>query len=134
MRLNPVVKWAPTVALITIACPGWAKAQATSSPSDSSTSAADQQTSVGSDIIVTAQRRKERLVNVPLAVRAITADEIANRGVVDLSEMQSAVPSLRIVDTGVGTQRIRGPVAAPAKWAVLKTQFRSVAKSPQRRP
>lgn len=59
------------------------------------------------DIVVTAQRRDERLVDVPLAVRAVTGEEIARRNVTSLSDMQSAVPSLRIVELGVGTQRIQ---------------------------
>lgn len=59
------------------------------------------------DIIVTAQRRAERLRDVPVAISAITADDIASRGVTDLDQMQAAVPGLRLVDIGPGSRRIQ---------------------------
>jgi iron complex outermembrane receptor protein len=59
------------------------------------------------DIIVTAQRREERLQDVPIALSAITARDIANRNVTSLNDLQSAVPGLRLVDIGPGSQRIQ---------------------------
>ncbi len=46
------------------------------------------------DIIVTAQKRTERLQDVPLAVTAVTGDALANRQVNDTSTLTQAVPSL----------------------------------------
>ncbi|MCA3254071.1 MAG: TonB-dependent receptor [Alphaproteobacteria bacterium] len=59
------------------------------------------------EIVVTAQRREQRLVDVPISVSAFTGKDIENRGVATLSELQAAIPSLRIVDIGPGSQRIQ---------------------------
>lgn len=59
------------------------------------------------EIIVTAQKREERLRDVPISVSAITASDVENRNVTTLDQLQSAVPSLRLVDIGPGQQRIQ---------------------------
>ena len=99
MTLNPIATL-PLAALVTAAIPAAAQVAPQTAPV-----LADPQEASNSDIIVTAQRREERLIDVPLAVRAVTAAEIAQRNVTNLSDMQSAIPSLRVVDLGVGTQR-----------------------------
>ena len=58
------------------------------------------------EIIVTAQRRSQAVSTVPVAVSAITAQDIQQRNVTSLDELQSAIPSLRVVDIGPGSQRI----------------------------
>lgn len=59
------------------------------------------------DIIVTAQKRDERLLDVPLAITAVTGEEIERRGVTSLRELQYAVPGLSLVEQGPGQQRIQ---------------------------
>jgi len=46
------------------------------------------------DIVVTAQRRSERLQDVPLAVTAVTAEGLAQRQISDTNSLVLAVPSL----------------------------------------
>lgn len=46
------------------------------------------------DIVVTAQKRSERLQDIPLAVTAVTGDALANRQVNDTSTLTRAIPSL----------------------------------------
>lgn len=53
------------------------------------------------DIIVTAQKRAERLQDVPIAVTAVTATELANSGVDQLTQLNTLVPGLNIA-TAVG--------------------------------
>lgn len=48
------------------------------------------------DIIVTAQRRSERLQDVPIAISALGADALANRGINSAEDLQGAVPGLSI--------------------------------------
>ncbi|GAA0303494.1 TonB-dependent receptor [Sphingomonas oligophenolica] len=63
------------------------------------------------DIIVTAQKRSERLQDVPLAVTAITGDSLANRQVNDTSTLTQAIPSLTFQQGPNATNttlRIRG--------------------------
>ncbi|HLU92119.1 MAG TPA: TonB-dependent receptor plug domain-containing protein, partial [Pedomonas sp.] len=50
--------------------------------------------SVG-EIIVTARKRGESLVDVPVAITAMTGDALASRGVQGLNELNSFVPGLR---------------------------------------
>jgi iron complex outermembrane recepter protein len=59
------------------------------------------------EIIVTASRRSQALSTVPIAVSAITREDIERRNVTTLDELQASVPGLRLVDIGPGTQRIQ---------------------------
>jgi iron complex outermembrane recepter protein len=47
-------------------------------------------------IEVTAQRRKERLVDVPVAVTAITQDQVEARGISRLDDLNSLAPGLQV--------------------------------------
>lgn len=63
------------------------------------------------DIVVTAQKRSERLQDVPLAVTAITGDALANRQINDTANLVQAVPSLSFQQGNNPTNtsfRIRG--------------------------
>lgn len=59
--------------------------------------AAEAITDAASDeIIVTAQRREQSVLKVPIAITAIGGDALAKRGVVETSQLASAVPNLQI--------------------------------------
>jgi iron complex outermembrane receptor protein len=69
------------------------------------------------DIVVTAQKRSERLQDVPIAVAAVTAAQAAERGVLNTMDLRIAVPGLEFNKTvnegniflrGVGTN-LYGP-------------------------
>ncbi len=71
------------------------------------------------EVTVTAQKRTERLEDVPIADSAITATDALNRGITDMSSLQMAVPGLVINHTanegnifirGVGTN-LFGPAS-----------------------
>ena len=49
------------------------------------------------EIVVIARRREERLVDVPIAVTALSADDLARQQAVDLSGIQGTVPNLNLV-------------------------------------
>jgi iron complex outermembrane receptor protein len=63
-----------------------------------------------SEIVVTAQRRTERLQDVPVSVTALGGDTLRSRNVNDLSQVALAAPSLQVGNDntfavrGVGTQ------------------------------
>ncbi|MDB5680242.1 MAG: TonB-dependent receptor [Sphingomonas bacterium] len=50
------------------------------------------------DIVVTARRRSESLLNVPIAVTAFTADRLEKIGAVDLTDLQNTTPNTTIKD------------------------------------
>lgn len=61
------------------------------------------------DIVVTAQRRNERLVDVPMSVVAITPDTIEKSGVVSIHDLNRLAPGVQINFAGCCTQpAIRG--------------------------
>jgi iron complex outermembrane receptor protein len=59
------------------------------------------------EIIVTAQKREERLIDVPIPVTAVTGAEIADRNITNLRDMQYAVPGLTMVQSGPGSVSIQ---------------------------
>lgn len=61
------------------------------------------------DIIVTAQRRAERLEDVPMAVAAANQQTLANAGITDIHDLDQLAPGVQISFTGAYTQpSIRG--------------------------
>lgn len=61
------------------------------------------------DIVVTAQRREENLQTVPIAITAVTANQLAIAGIRDTTDLSMAVPSLNFSRTAVYAQPyIRG--------------------------
>ena len=50
----------------------------------------------GGQIIVTARRREERLVDVPIAVTAFSAEELARRGALDITDVARSVPNVTL--------------------------------------
>ena len=70
---------------------------------------APEATSASSEIIVTAQRRVERSVDVPISVTALGAEQLATANVQELSDISKITPSLRFDTTGAFAQpTIRG--------------------------
>lgn len=55
-------------------------------------------------IVVTAQRRSEALISVPLAVSAISGDDLAKRRITDPSALSATIPNLQVNDQTGGAQ------------------------------
>ncbi|WP_165191623.1 TonB-dependent receptor [Caulobacter soli] len=61
------------------------------------------------EIIVTAQRREERLQDVPIAVAAVTGQQLEKQGILTTNDLGRAVPSATITNfSGYVVPRIRG--------------------------
>ena len=58
------------------------------------------------EIVVTAQKRDETLQNVPMSISAITGEQLQRRGVVNLQDVLSGVPSAAFRSSGPGRQEI----------------------------
>ncbi|NIJ08403.1 iron complex outermembrane receptor protein [Sphingomonas vulcanisoli] len=52
----------------------------------------------GQDIVVTARRRSETLLNVPIAVTAFSGEKLAKSGAVDLTDIQNVTPNTTLKD------------------------------------
>jgi iron complex outermembrane recepter protein len=74
----------------------------TAGPADATTQAEDvaAASDTPGDIIVTAQKRSERLQDVPIAVSVISGDAIAAKGAVNLEGAQYLVPTLNFRKSG----------------------------------
>jgi iron complex outermembrane recepter protein len=57
------------------------------------------------EIVVTATKREERVIDVAAAITAVTADEIAARGARDIRDLQFSVPGFSALETGPGEER-----------------------------
>ncbi|RVU05666.1 TonB-dependent receptor [Novosphingobium umbonatum] len=75
------------------------------------------------EIIVTAQRRPERLQNVPVSVTAVSSDVLKARGLNDLTQMTLAAPSLQsgadnnFAVRGVGTSAFSSSIESSVAYA-----------------
>ena len=67
-------------------------AQTASNSSDAAATAEDD----GDAIVVTARRREESLLNVPIAITAISGDQLANQGSADITALAETVPNVTL--------------------------------------
>ena len=76
---------------------------------DGDQQAATQQSSID-EIIVTAQKKEERLLDVPISISVVDDEFIENAGISDLFDLAYAVPNLSVVETtpGILNAAIRG--------------------------
>jgi len=74
---------------------------------DNSGGATDASAAEGSDgnqIVVTARRREERLLDVPLSVTALSGEQLEQRGIQDLTQVAQEVPNITLeVSRGTNT-------------------------------
>lgn len=70
------------------------------------------------EIIVTAQKRSENLQSVPVAVTAITSDQIANSRIENIADLRSVAPNLYVVTqpggNAIPSTMMRGQVSGAA--------------------
>lgn len=71
----------------------WAQDATPAAPTPKDETQTEDDTGIG-DIVVTAQRREERLQDVPIAVTAVTGDSLARSGVTDTRQLTQSMPSV----------------------------------------
>lgn len=102
-----------TTALIAVAHPGQAKAQA-----------ADAEPTRVEELVVTARRREERLIDVPVAVTAMTRERIDRFAAADLIKIAELAPNVVLTPSGNGSGaaiQIRGVGSTAADAGVEQT-------------
>ena len=75
-----------------IAAPTFAQDAPAAAPADQSAAAEN------GDIVVTARRRSESLLQTPIAVTAFSADKLAKSGAIDLTDIQTTTPNITLKD------------------------------------
>jgi outer membrane receptor protein involved in Fe transport len=58
------------------------------------------------DIIVTARKREERSIDVPIAITAVSGETLEQRGVRNIAEFLQEAPGVGIYDTGGGYSKV----------------------------
>jgi iron complex outermembrane receptor protein len=91
------------------------------------TTPAAEEAPVGGDILVTARRREERLQQVPVAVTAISGDDLARQSIVTLSDLTTKVPAIQIMPTAFSANIPRFVIRAQSQLEPLFAQDPSVA-------
>jgi iron complex outermembrane receptor protein len=82
----------------TLAFPGLAHAQDTTTTAPADTSA-DDVSNTGNEIIVTATKREQTLQETPVAVSVTTAETIERAQIRDVTDLATVVPSLRVTQS-----------------------------------
>ncbi|MBV9724021.1 MAG: hypothetical protein JO299_02495, partial [Gammaproteobacteria bacterium] len=54
------------------------------------------------EVVVTAQKREEKLHDVPMGVTALTSEELQKQQIISLEDLQSKVPGLSLTDIQPG--------------------------------
>jgi iron complex outermembrane receptor protein len=97
-----------TAALSALAAPAFADDQpaeaAAASPATQSPATQPAQSSKIDEIVVTAQRRQESVLDVPLAIQASTALQLQNAGVSQITDLQFITPGYSVDDSNGYTQ------------------------------
>ena len=87
-----------TTSLVAIAAPGWA--QDAAPPAAAQTASTDQATAAApasdNDIVVTAQRRSERVVDVPISITVASQAQLERQQVNTVNDLNRIAPSLEI--------------------------------------
>jgi iron complex outermembrane receptor protein len=91
---NHLSTFAMLLAGAAFALPAAAFAQDAATPAAQAAEAAPEE--ISGDIIVTAQRRAERLQDVPIAISALNAGALEDRSIATVYDLQGAVPGLSI--------------------------------------
>jgi outer membrane receptor protein involved in Fe transport len=58
------------------------------------------------EIVVTAQKRQERLIDVPQSITAVTGEDLQRQGATQLRDFATTVPALTFTTSGVGQSQI----------------------------
>ncbi len=58
------------------------------------------------EVIVTANKREQRLIDVPMSVAAISGTELENRGIDNIQDLSFAVPGLTMREDGPGSYQV----------------------------
>ena len=106
-------------AVLTVSIPATALAQQAAPAPAAEASVPVSDTTSGPDIVVTAQKRSERLQDVPASVAVVTATDLTKQGVVRFSDYATRVPGLSLtsVRTGQTQVTLRGITTGAAQSA-----------------
>jgi iron complex outermembrane recepter protein len=80
-------------------------APAAAQSQDASEAESDVASGESGEILVTARKREERLIDVPISMTALTSEAIQQQGITDLQRLAASTPGLSFTNTISGTGR-----------------------------
>ena len=138
------------------ACPAFAQTTEGMAGAPSAASGQTPSINTGPDIVVTAQKRSERLSDVPMSISAVSGGDLVERGIADVDDLAKIVPGFQVAETfyGAPVYTLRGmgfydnslgarpavtvyldevglPFSVMAKGATLDLERVEVLKGPQ---
>jgi outer membrane receptor protein involved in Fe transport len=100
-----MTRHSPTIRLLAMALLGSASAPVLAQTATPATPAAATPDQAGpADIVVTAQRREQSLLKVPLAISAISGQGLVTKGITNSAQLATAVPNLQVNSAYGNTQ------------------------------
>ncbi|WP_157216395.1 TonB-dependent receptor [Flavisphingomonas formosensis] len=99
---SPHIRLTALALLASVSAP--ALAQSAGGDVPTAPAAATNDASGTGDIVVTAQRREQSLMKVPLAISAVTGQGLVNKGITNSAQLASAVPNLQVNSAYGSTQ------------------------------
>jgi outer membrane receptor protein involved in Fe transport len=109
------------VAAVALAAPvaAWAQAAPSAQPAAPETPQPSSNVNSGDDIIVTAQKRDQRLLDVPVAITAISSDALTTQSLNRLQDFYDRVPGLQYSGQRVSALSLRGITSGGATSATV---------------
>ena len=130
MMKRSVAVWLASACASTMASAAYAQGNAAPASSQDEQASAKQGTNPA-DIVITAQKRRERLLDVPQSVSVISGDALDNAHAMRMADYLTRIPSANIVESQAGQTRIvlrginTGGVGATVATYVDETPFGS---------
>ena len=81
------------------------------------------------EVVVTAQKREENFMSVPVTVNAFTAQDMINTGAATIQDIDSFIPGVEIGDTVGGTTQVGITVRGVSSPNISSGQDPSVSRS-----
>jgi iron complex outermembrane recepter protein len=78
------------------------------------------------EIVVTARKREENLQNIPVAITAITGDDMKLQSVTQLTDLQGTVPSLRLHESNDDPQSVELTIRGRTQRDIIPSEDGSV--------
>lgn len=103
MRKTTIDSFATSMLAVTVAIGTFATPQAAlAADAPPAADAAEASASDSAEITVTARKREERLLEVPIAITALSSQEISQRGIVSVTDLVDNTPGINITSNNSG--------------------------------
>lgn len=101
-RQKQTAHWSSTLSLVAMASAMVWSPAAFAATADSAEPAADNSAANSDDIVVTARKRQEDILDTPLTITAVTSEALEARGITTMQNLAASTPGININDSSSG--------------------------------